>query len=360
VGVWVVNAEVLASSRFSLSPLLETLAVLGQLATGTPHPAHAAQHRAVATAFQARVRADPFARALLGHVLGNGWMPDFMGRPPRPSEMTFQEEIGRLRATDPDVATADLRRACGAGALPADARVSDPADAVADLLTWVWQHAVEADWPRRSRLLQADVIGRTSTLTRDGLAAALNDLNPRIRWLGDGRLEINSTQRPARHLDGATLCFTPTSTSTGWVAWDLPSSYAIVYPARGLLRHTPDNGYRDAVAALLGSRRADLLRHLDAPISTSQLHAHTGGAISGLSEHLRVLLDAGLVDRRRTGRHVLYYRSALGDQLLDAARTTDTARAPAPPGEPCRGNSATNPTGCARRVSRDSRAGARP
>ena len=326
MGVWVVNAEVLASSRFSLSPLLETLAVLGQLATGTPHPAHAAQHRAVATAFQARVSADPFARALLGQVLGNGWMPDFMGRPPRPSETTFQAEIGRLRATDPDVATADLRRACGTAALPADARVSDPADAVADLLTWVWQHAVEADWPRRSRVLQADIIGRTTTLSRDGLAAALNDLNPRIRWLGDGRLEINSTQRPARHLDGATLCFIPTSTSTGWVAWDLPSSYAIVYPARGLLGHPHTAGPRDAVAALLGSRRADLLRALSAPISTSQLHAQIGGAISGVSEHLHVLLDTGLVHRRRSGRNVLYYRSTLGNELLDAARATDAAQ----------------------------------
>jgi DNA-binding transcriptional ArsR family regulator len=322
MGVWVVNAEVLASSRFSLSPLLETLAVLGQLATGTPHPAHAAQHRTVAAAFQDRVRADPFARALLGQVLGNGWMPDFMGRPPRPSETTFQVEIDRLRATDPDVATADLRLASGAGGLPADAEVSDPAGAVADLLTWVWQHAVQPDWPRHSRLLQADIIGRTAALSRDGLAAALNDLNPRIRWLGDGRLEINSTQRPARHLDGATLCFIPTSTSTGWVAWDLPTSYAIVYPARGLLDHARSAGPQDAVAALLGSRRADVLRALTTPVSTSQLHARIGGAISGLSEHLRVLLDAGLVHRRRSGRSVLYYRSALGDELLGAASAT--------------------------------------
>lgn len=318
MGVWVVNAEVLAGSRFTLSPLLETLAVLGQLATGVPHPAHVAQHRAVAAAFRDRVDTDPFARALLGQVLGNGWMPDFIGRPPRPGETTFAAEIGRLRATDPDVASADLRLACGAGGLPVDVQVSDPAAAVADLLTWVWQHAVEADWPRRSRLLQADIIARTNTLSRDGLASALNDLNPRIRWLGDGRLEINTTQRPARHLAGATLCFIPTSTSTGWVAWDLPTSYAIVYPARGLLGQAPAATTRDAVAALLGARRAELLRTLSAPISTSQLHAQTGGAISSVSEHLHVLFDAGLVHRQRSGRNVLYYRSPLGDALLRA------------------------------------------
>lgn len=321
MGVWVVNAEVLAGSRFILSPLLETLAVLGQLATDMPHPARVAQHRTVAAAFRKRVDADPFARALLEQVLGNGWMPDFMGRPPRPGETTFDAEIARLRATDPDVARADLRQACGAGALPADAQVPDPAGAVGDLLTWVWQHAVEADWPRQRRLLQADVIARTHTLSRDGLAAALNDLNPRIRWLGDGRLEINTTQRPTRHLDGATLCFIPTSTSTGWVAWDLPSSYAIVYPARGLLGGDRAAASPDAVAALLGSRRAELLRALSAPISTTQLHAQTGGAISSVSEHLHVLLDAGLVQRQRSGRNVLYYRSALGDALLGIDRS---------------------------------------
>lgn len=317
MGVWVVNAEVLAGSRFILSPLLETLAVLGQLATGIPHPAHVAEHRALSAAFRDRVEADPFARALLGQVLGNGWMPDFMGRPPRPGETTFEAEIDRLRATDPDVASADLRQACGAGELPVNAQVPDPAGAVGDLLIWVWQHAVEADWPRRSRLLQADIIARTNTLSREGLASALNDLNPRIRWLGDGRLEINTTQRPPRHLDGATLCFIPTSTSTGWVAWDLPISYAIVYPARGLLGQAPA-AIRDAVAALLGARRAELLRTLSAPISTSQLHAQTGGAISSVSEHLHVLLDAGLVHRQRAGRNVLYYRSPLGDALLRA------------------------------------------
>ena len=34
--------------------------------------------------------------------------------------------------------------------------------------------------------------------------------------------------------------------------------------------------------------------------------------------HLRVLLDAGAVARRRSGRHVLYWRTALGESLIAA------------------------------------------
>jgi len=33
---------------------------------------------------------------------------------------------------------------------------------------------------------------------------------------------------------------------------------------------------------------------------------------------LRVLLDAGVVARRRSGRHVLYWRTALGESLIAA------------------------------------------
>ncbi|MEU5995094.1 ArsR family transcriptional regulator [Spirillospora sp. NPDC047418] len=38
---------------------------------------------------------------------------------------------------------------------------------------------------------------------------------------------------------------------------------------------------------------------------------------SAVSQHLRILHDAGLLTRARDGRHVLYRRSPLGDQLMD-------------------------------------------
>ncbi|GAB2886825.1 hypothetical protein GCM10027074_64120 [Streptomyces deserti] len=46
-----------------------------------------------------------------------------------------------------------------------------------------------------------------------------------------------------------------------------------------------------------------------------ELARRLGVTPSAVSQHLRVLHAAGLVTRTRDGRHVLYRRSPLGDQL---------------------------------------------
>ncbi|MDF3148744.1 winged helix-turn-helix domain-containing protein, partial [Streptomyces sp. T21Q-yed] len=58
---------------------------------------------------------------------------------------------------------------------------------------------------------------------------------------------------------------------------------------------------------------------LDSPVSTTQLVAVTGQGLGSVGRHLRVLLDAGLVERRRAGRSVLYSRTAAGEVLVKAA-----------------------------------------
>ncbi|MFI7575319.1 winged helix-turn-helix domain-containing protein [Micromonospora sp. NPDC049497] len=53
-------------------------------------------------------------------------------------------------------------------------------------------------------------------------------------------------------------------------------------------------------------------------MSTSHLAALTGLSLGSVSDHLRVLLDSGVVTKRRSGREVLYWRTALGATLADA------------------------------------------
>jgi DNA-binding transcriptional ArsR family regulator len=74
-----------------------------------------------------------------------------------------------------------------------------------------------------------------------------------------------------------------------------------------------------ALGALLGPARAAVLVLLDSPHSTTQLTAVTGQTLGSVGRHLRVLLDAGLVERRRAGRSVLYSRSAAGEVLVTAS-----------------------------------------
>jgi DNA-binding transcriptional ArsR family regulator len=58
---------------------------------------------------------------------------------------------------------------------------------------------------------------------------------------------------------------------------------------------------------------------LEQPRSTTRLAALTGLPSGAIGNHLRVLLEAGAVLRRRAGREVLYWRASLGDALAAPA-----------------------------------------
>ena len=76
------------------------------------------------------------------------------------------------------------------------------------------------------------------------------------------------------------------------------------------------------LTALLGPGRARILILLDTPKSTTQLVALTGLGLGSAGRHLKILLDAGLVQRRRAGRSVLYSRTQPGNTLVDAQPVT--------------------------------------
>jgi DNA-binding transcriptional ArsR family regulator len=78
----------------------------------------------------------------------------------------------------------------------------------------------------------------------------------------------------------------------------------------------------------LGAARAEVLLLLGSPMSTSQLAAVTGLALGSVGRHLRVLLEAGLVERRRAGRSVLYSRTGAGEVLVRAPQAPETEEAP--------------------------------
>ena len=91
----------------------------------------------------------------------------------------------------------------------------------------------------------------------------------------------------------------------------------LAYPSRGIATLWEEAPERDAtaLASLLGAPRAGLLRLLDEALPTVELARRLKVTPSAVSQHLRVLHGTGLVTRARDGRHVLYRRSALGDQL---------------------------------------------
>ncbi|WAU85592.1 ArsR family transcriptional regulator [Streptomyces sp. Qhu-G9] len=336
MGWWQVNADTLAGSRFVISPLAETFASLKALSAGTAaHPGERAWLNAHLPDHQRRLAADPVTAALVRAGLGPEWIADFLTPTPR-GEEDFATEVARVREASPEAARAHLVLALR-GPLPAILRGRDDLPGrAADLLTHLWTEAVRPYWPRRRRVLEADVVARTAQLSQGGWAAALDAMRPGMRWLGENRLQVNLHEYPPREISGAELLFVPvTPQRHGWVSWEEPDRYAVVYPCSGVLAHTEPSAAHavhsagsaapESLGRLLGTARAGVLARLDSPMSTSQLVAVTGQGLGSVGRHLKVLLDARLVRRRRAGRSVLYYRTAAGEVLL---RAQGAARVP--------------------------------
>ncbi|SNS01117.1 ArsR/SmtB family transcription factor [Actinomadura mexicana] len=325
MSLWLVNADTLASGHFVISALAETTACVKLLEKGAAaHPGERTWLDAHLPAYRRMLRRDPLTAALLDAALGarTRWSADFL-TPPHPGvgSPPFQEELDTVRRTPPERAHADLEVSFG-GPLPAELRRPDAAWRIAGLLEWVWTRTVEPDWERRRRVIEADAVARAGQLGQGGWAAALDDMRPGMRWLGEGRLQIDASPFPSRDISGARLLFVPVTPRTGWVAWKDPDPdrYAIVYPCSAPLAGAGEAAVPEALERLLGPGRARVLVLLATPLSTTQLVALTGQGLGSVGRHLRVLFDARLVDRRRAGRSVLYYRTPTGESLANGLR----------------------------------------
>ncbi|NUW38674.1 transcriptional regulator [Nonomuraea rhodomycinica] len=320
MGWWQVDADTLAGSRFVVSALSETVAGFLTLAKATAaHPGERAWLDAHLPAYRGRLAADPVTALLVRAALGHHWIADFLTPTPTgEGEPTFDDELERVRATPAGAVRADLAVALG-GPLPAALEHRDDlAGRAADLLEWVWRRTVLPTWPRRRRVIEADIAARSERLSQGGWAATLGGMQPDMRWLGEGRLQINAYDYPPRELAGARLLFVPVTPGTGWVSWQTPPHRcAVAYPCWGPLAGGDPPPPPDALGTLLGRARAGVLVLLDTPKSTTQLVALTGQGLGSVGRHLKVLLDARLVRRRRTGRSVLYSRTRLGDALVE-------------------------------------------
>ncbi|MFD7643583.1 ArsR/SmtB family transcription factor [Kitasatospora sp. NPDC059795] len=310
--------------------MAETLAALKLLHRGVGgNPAERRWLDVHLPAYRWQLAADPVTAPLVRTAIGGSWNATFVTPTPTPrsapaapvAEAEFAEELAQVRGTPARTAREDLAEARG-GPLPDVLRRDDLPARTADLLEWTWTTAVLPSWPQRRRTVEADIVARTAQLGRGGWAAALADLRPGMRWLGGSRLQITAHDHPPRQLAGAQLMFVPVTPRQSWVCWDTSAvragRYAVVYPCSGVLAEAGRARAPEALGRLLGPARADVLALLGAPKTTTQLVALTGQGLGSVGRHLKVLFDARLVQRRRTGRSVLYFRTEAGEVLLRA------------------------------------------
>lgn len=329
----------LAASRFAFSPLDETVAAIRLLA----EPGKSAVNAPWVRWAQAELAARPQPLPRFWPLVINGlpYYPEFLIPAPDVRCPVFAAELDRLRATPEEAVRGSLERVfggtasggagSGSTAWPGSAveLAKRPAAGLAEIaaeLAGFHDRLIAPYWKRMRAVLDADVAYRGALLADGGARALLRGLHPDIRW-DDGVLTISE---PGQRVDEVMLGPDGVVFMPSVFCWPDASARkqtstqtTLHYPVRGAATvwyadfgSGPDPAAA-ATAQLLGAARARLLSALRSPATTTAL-AHALGVTPGaVSQHLAVLHRAGLADRTRAGRAVLYQATDLGLALLD-------------------------------------------
>lgn len=309
----------LASVRFSISPLTE----LWQSVRALQSPVARARSSPWPMT-RARVRDLDFAKLRALQPFG-GHSPHFVQPPPDGPSGEFELELARMVATPADQIRREIMSCHRDTGVPAALRgfVESPDAAVrelADLLRAYWERVLAPDWEQVRIGLEGDVLYRAQRTVSGGIQALFADIDHSIRY-NDARLIIENSGSGSLDLRGRGLLLMPSVFV--WPAVAIIDhglrQPTLIYPARGSgLVWEPLGPARETLAALIGARRASILSLLETPCSTTGLARRLSVGAGSVSQHLAVLHGAGLIQRHRVGRIVLYRRSAAGNLLLDA------------------------------------------
>jgi len=315
------GADALARVRFAISPLIESqlsVRVLADPGAQALHLPWAAEAR--------RQTADLDLGVLRALQPEDVYSPDFVHPPPAGPLAELEDELSLLVATPAEQVRNEVRDSYRDRPLPPVLQpfVEHPGDAVialAELVRAYWDRVLASHWPRLRALLEGDVLHRARRMADGGAERLFAGIDPTVSW-ERGVLRIDKRAEATVDLGERGLLFVPSVFV--WPAVVLitaePWQPTIIYPARGVGTLWEPERPRppEALAALLGRSRAAVLLALDRPSTTTDLARARGLSAGGASQHLAVLRDAGLVRSHRTGRSVLYLRTAAGDDLLDA------------------------------------------
>jgi DNA-binding transcriptional ArsR family regulator len=317
------DADDLAATRFTISPLHEVVISLFPIYIC---PVLSQTNWAVDT----RRRLSVDRELLTSLVSPDRTMPDFIVPAPKTSRPTFGEQLDQIRETPPEQVVADMRDTFANAPLPRIFKrlEDDPAavrDAIATTLAQYWSVAIAPHWQRMNAMLEADVLYRGVQCTQVGTGAVLNQIDRQIRW-EDGALIVDSIGSGNERVSAAgrvtqlfPSVFVKSQSPTVQISPEQPPWLGYRARRSPLLWDDVTPVASSAIRELLGPRRARLLVALDQPRSTTQLAHQTMVTPSAISQQLRVLAAAGLVDRARVGRVVLYCQTELGRLLLSGS-----------------------------------------
>jgi DNA-binding transcriptional ArsR family regulator len=321
---FVFSIDAVLHVRFGISPLGEVARAARAIALPVRNTSHFVWLKQRRTVLEELYR-DHDLWALLVLLQGRDQMPAFLTPPPRGPLVHIDEELTQVRHTPPQEVRAEVERALERRRVDdRPQRVLRSADApgrLADALAAVWRLLLEPSWPTLRELLERDVAHRGRRLAEGGLARLFEDLAPVVSLRGH-ELHVRQRTTATIELGAKGLLLTPSAFITPQVATRLEPP-VLVYPARGAaaLVGTAPAETGPALSRLIGSTRAEILSLLEEPSTTTTLAHRLRRSPGNVGDHLAVLRSAGLVARRRAGRHVLYWRTPLGQATLGRQAT---------------------------------------
>ena len=326
----------LAATRFAISPLSETVRAVQLLADRDTPMANAPWVRWA----RAELGWRPLRLPRLWPLIVNGLPthPEFLVPAPEVRMPEFGAELARLRATPAVAVRASLHRVWAGHPWPESARelAARPRASLAEIATEIGEchdRLIAPHWERIRPVLEADISYRAGLLADGGARSLFSDLHPDLRWSG-GTLTLTDTDTgpsPFKiRLGPGGVVLMPSIFNWPRVSPSRATSTQtiLLYPARGAAtvweggvwpggaRAEAAGGHEEAAEALLGAPRVRLLAALRSPATTTALAGRLGVTPGAVSQHLAVLHRGGLVDKRRSGRAVLYQTTALGLALL--------------------------------------------
>jgi DNA-binding transcriptional ArsR family regulator len=172
-------------------------------------------------------------------------------------------------------------------------------------------------WAEVREAVAADRARRARDLADRGVGALLRNLPGVLGW--DGRvLELGYPEDRTVYLAGRGLVLLPCYFCWGnpvtWIDPELPP--VLVYQARDPSTQDREAIVPKGVATLLGGTRAECLRLLLRPRSTSELAEHLGTSTGTASKQATVLRNAGLITSSRRGTSMQHLVTPLGVALL--------------------------------------------
>ena len=329
---------------FSYSPALEAVLSLHVLVEPKHHPVQHEWVRAMRRLPPALKREiDVFAFAY------RAYFPAFLFPSPSGELQDVRDELRRLREVDPELVRLEFaipligsqvgghvprdpealhardfrqrlheRATAVADAEIADGLLDDPGavlERFAALRESYWEEAFAEEWARIEPELAASVSEAGRVISGAGIYALLRGLWPEVRC--DPEAGRFSLERPHDHeLEvgaGELLVLAPSVYV--WphvrVNCDDPWPLGLVFPASSIVREArpriPPAQLTAVLRALADDSRLRALRLIaERPRSTQELAPLVGITEAALSKHLRILADAGLLERRREGYYVLY------------------------------------------------------